>query len=76
MYKNDRQYWNITKGIGICLVVLGHVCSDISNYIYLFHLPLFFFVSGFLYNEKKYGDDPFLNLSNLVHRYLLNLLFS
>lgn len=64
MYKNDRQYWNITKGIGICLVVLGHVCSDISNYIYLFHLPLFFFVSGFLYNEKKYGDDPFLNLSN------------
>lgn len=62
----DKAYWNIVKGIGIVLVVLGHVCWDLTNFIYLFHLPLFFFVSGFLYNEKKYGDDPYLNVGNRI----------
>lgn len=60
----DRQYWNIVKGIGIVLVVVGHTCWDFTGFIYLFHLPLFFFVSGYLYNEDKYGDDPYLNLSS------------
>lgn len=60
----DKEYWNIVKGIGIVLVVVGHVCWDLTHYIYLFHLPLFFFVSGFLYNEKKYGDDPYMHIGN------------
>lgn len=62
----DKEYWNIVKGLGIVFVVLGHVCWDLTNFIYLFHLPLFFFVSGFLYNEKKYGDDPYLNAGNRI----------
>ena len=66
MYSKDRIYWNIVKGIGIILVVLGHACTTVSNYIYLFHLPLFFFVTGFLYNEEKYGDAPFLYVSNKI----------
>lgn len=60
----DKEYWNIVKGIGIILVVVGHLCWDLTRYIYLFHLPLFFFVSGFLYNEEKYGDDPYLHVAN------------
>lgn len=59
----DRQYWNIVKGIGIILVVLGHINTPATNYIYLFHMPLFFFVSGYLYNEDKYGDNPYLNIA-------------
>lgn len=67
--EQQRQYWNIVKGIGIILVVAGHACNSsvgtpVSNYIYLFHLPLFFFVSGYLYNEEKYGDDPYANIAS------------
>lgn len=60
----DREYWNIVKGIGIFCVILGHTCFPAQFYVYLFHLPLFFFVSGYFYREKKYGDDPFLNVTN------------
>lgn len=59
----DHEYWNIVKGIGIILVVVGHLCWDLTQFIYLFHLPLFFFVSGYLYNEEKYGDNPYLNVA-------------
>lgn len=62
----DRQYWNIVKGIGIVLVVVGHTCWDFTTFIYLFHLPLFFFVSGFLYNEEKYGDNPYYNIASRI----------
>ena len=27
-------------------------------------MPLFFFVSGYLYNEDKYGDKPYLNVAS------------
>ena len=40
---------DIAKGIGIFLVVLGHFtvfASPLYHYIYLFHMPLFFFISG------------------------------
>ena len=60
----DRRYWNILKGIGILCVVLGHACSWAHNFVYEFHIPLFFFISGFMYSEKKYGDDPYLNVIN------------
>lgn len=46
--------FDILKGIGILLVVLGH--TGISGlpytYIYAFHMPLFFIVSGFFYKPQ------------------------
>ena len=66
-YKPDRDYWNVAKGIGIILIIIGHTCIGwTSNFVYIFHLPLFFFISGYLYNEKKYGDNPWLNLQNKI----------
>lgn len=54
------------KGFGIYLVVIGHLiqnsCSDFDNnivwrIIYSFHMPLFFFISGFLaYLSKSNGS--------------------
>ena len=40
--------WDIAKGIGILLVVIGHSGCPIylHNLIYLFHMGLFFFISG------------------------------
>ncbi|MBR2046741.1 MAG: acyltransferase family protein, partial [Agathobacter sp.] len=62
--KIDNEYWNIVKGIGIILVVVAHLWLDLTRYLYIFHLPLFFFVSGYLYNEEKYGDNPYNLLTN------------
>lgn len=61
-----RDYtWDVVRGIGILMVVLGHCAPrPLVDFVYLFHMGLFFFVSGyflkitdtgsFLENEKKY----------------------
>lgn len=65
MYKKENRIkWiDISKGIGIILVVLGH-CNIPMNWaiiIYSFHMPLFFFLSGYLFSIKKYSSfNPFL----------------
>lgn len=46
------DYWSIMKGLGIIFVVMGHCGSPLLPFVYLFHLPLFFFVSGYFYKEK------------------------
>ncbi len=55
---NRSAYWDIIKGLAIIAVVMGH-CGIQSAFVYLFHLAVFFFVTGYFYNENKYGDDPF-----------------
>lgn len=46
---------DIMKGIGIILMVIGHAgCpSFLRNFIYTFHMPLFFMISGYLVNGNK-----------------------
>lgn len=55
----NRKYWNILKGIGILFIVMGHASSIFSRFVYLFHLPLFFFIGGYLYSEEKYRERPY-----------------
>jgi len=53
----EEKWVDVAKGMGILLVVLGHVIGlplPIRKYIYSFHMPLFFFISGYLYNANKY----------------------
>lgn len=44
----------IAKAIAIILMVAGHagVPSEIGRFINMFHMPLFFFVSGYCFKEK------------------------
>lgn len=56
-------YIDIAKGIGILLIVLGH--NDLSEYhpflhkfVYSFHIPLFFFLSGMFFKPER----PFRDL--------------
>ena len=57
--KNRINWIDQAKGIGILLVVVGHMTIPLklSILIFSFHMPLFFFISGYLFNEKKYGVD-------------------
>lgn len=54
----DRIDWiDNLKAIGIYLMVLGHhetMSKDVVNYIYSFHMALFFFISGFLFYYERY----------------------
>ncbi len=58
-------YWDIFKGLAIIMIVFGHTGHG-GAFVYLFHLALFFFVTGFLYNEMKYGDRPFTFLQKRI----------
>lgn len=54
--ENKRLSWiDVLKGIGIIFVVLGHTHILFREYIYSFHMPLFFFISGYLFISNKYG---------------------
>jgi len=41
------------KGFGIILVVYGHNFPSIEDYIYSFHMPLFFLLAGIFHPKKS-----------------------
>lgn len=50
----NREIWiDVLKGVGILLVLLGHCNTPFDKYIYGFHMPLFFLISGYLFKSKK-----------------------
>lgn len=54
--KSEQWKWvDIAKGIGIILVFLGHfnIPDTLRAEIYTFHIPLFFFLSGVVFNGHK-----------------------
>lgn len=64
--KSNRILWlDLTKLFGIFLIVFGHMSLYSENlkwlntYVYSFHVPLFFVLSGYLFD--KYKDYSFLN---------------
>lgn len=59
--KERLLYWDILKGIGIISIVFGHSqnLGIVIRTVYYYHIVLFFFVAGYLYNEERYGDRPF-----------------
>lgn len=67
--KEHIEWIDSVKGIGIIGVVIGHIFMPdtfIHKAIYLFHMPLFFFISGCLYRaaipNKEYISKKFKSL--------------
>lgn len=58
---NRLQYLDIAKGIAIILMVLGHssLPATLQNYIFAFHMPLFFIASGMVTKWDKYDLKTF-----------------
>ncbi len=56
---------DIMKGLGIILVVFGHVINsnvvlckvNINNALYIFHMPLFFIISGYLIKYEQSSQN-------------------
>lgn len=69
--KNRLYYIDVIKVLGIYLVILGHLpLTNIifTKFIFSFHMPLFFFCSGYLFrkNSNIYSD-----IKKNIHRLLL-----
>lgn len=88
---NQRESWvDYAKAIGIILVVYGHVARGLhnsqitmnehfyklaDNFVYSFHMPLFFFLSG-LYFVKSFDkrttkEFVFSKIDTIVYPYIL-----
>lgn len=70
--EGKRVDWiDICKGMVIVLVMLGHTQSsaNLVAYIFSFHMPFFFFISGYLFKMEKYSS--FVNLIKLKARSIL-----
>lgn len=67
----ERVHWiDISKGIAIICVFLGHTVSspsEISHFVYSFHMPLFFLLSGYCFSaRRKFGDFVLTKLKTIV----------
>lgn len=55
------EWIDIARGIGIILVILGHIgIGKIGKFIYSFHIPLFFFLSGYCFSGNGIDIKDFL----------------
>ncbi len=62
------------KAFGLVFVILGHHRHFLYYYIYSFHMPLFFFISGFLFKNRQHTTFKSLAVSKfkrLIIPYLL-----
>lgn len=56
---NRNTTISILKGIAIILMVIGHAEAPemLTNFIYTFHMPLFFMAAGYFF-DRKYLSQP------------------
>lgn len=56
--KNRTGWIDICKALAIYCMVLGHTgtSENINIMIHAFHMPIFFLLSGYCFNEKKNSD--------------------
>lgn len=75
--KKRDIFFDIAKGVGIISVVLGHCWPFAMKFVYSYHLLLFFFITGYFYDKKKYEKDPVGNIVNkLKNNYPKYFLYS
>lgn len=77
--KHRLAHIDIAKGLGILLVVLGHNrilterLPSLHATVYLFHMPLFFFLSGLTTPAMLSGEKLFRRLVGLIKPYVVGI---
>ena len=59
MTQRRIEFVDVAKGIATILVIIGHLSytpTHLKIWLYTFHIPLFFFLSGFVLNCNKYNS--------------------
>lgn len=70
---NRNSTIDVMKGIGIICVVIGHssfTADSIVKFIYSWHMPLFFILSGYFYKECEISDRFRKDLRILMWPYI------
>ena len=74
-YTNRIEYIDYYRAIGILLMVMGHIGfgEKFDKFIHAFHMPMFFFVSGFLYkrSDKKISYILIKKVKSLIVPYFI-----
>ena len=70
-----RKDIDVLKGLGIITVVVGHMSGGITaSIMYLFHMPLFFYLSGALYKKSPPKEYLQKKVRHLLVPYCIYLL--
>ena len=71
------DFFDIAKFIGMMMIVLGHFgVPDINTFVYTFHIPMFFLISGyFFYPREKQKEFVYKKFVQLIIPYLLVMFF-
>ena len=72
------EWVDFAKGFVIILVVIGHVIpfgSKLREFIFIFHMPFFFVMAGYLLNTAKWGGENFFKFIFKSARRLLRPYF-
>ena len=70
--REERLSWlDVLKGTGIIFVAIGHIYSNstVFNWLYSFHMPLFFLAAGWVYKEKPILTDIKRRIQTIVIPY-------
>lgn len=69
---------DVMRGMGIIFVLLGHraLPNIIVKMIYAFHMPLFFFISGYLYKKCELRKFVIKKIKKLILPYIFFWLIS
>ena len=71
------DYFDMARGLGMLSIIIGHMGSSVvSDFVFTYHVPLFFLISGFFtslalfliidpFNDKKYED---VDGADLIHK--------
>ena len=59
------------KTIAITLVVFGHILMPFSKWIFSFHMPFFFMLSGFLQKKRTVRDVAVNSCKSLLLPYVI-----
>lgn len=71
------DFVDLLKVLAILLVVIGHFSNDLTTrrFVYSFHIPLFFILSGFLYKKRTVGVEFKRSIISLLLPYFIYGLF-
>lgn len=75
MAQRDNTF-DVMKGIGILAMVVGHcpIPELLNRFIFVWHMPLFFLVSGYFFRPKPMGEYMRSNARQLILPYTVTSL--
>ena len=74
--KNRLHWLDVTKGIGILLVIIGHCVFVCHPFIDVFHMPLFFLLAGITLKDKPWDVFIISKINRIAVPYIFWMMIS